>query len=183
MRGGVENGVWHRSGPKCPPFLTHYADRGFPAVDNFLLLVCTVLKWVSYPRYPRYPQLSTVIHSAQHMHIKGYPWIIHGLSTKLWRTRPLARAARTLKRIPNALSLLWLLGRHSHAKGCNTMRQRLAGQQPPGGLNRARWIRIRWSVCTRSSGRNRGTGQHASATGRQLLLRDVLVVVAGERVR
>ena len=117
----------------APPFLRHYTDGGFPAVDNSLLLFWMVLKWVGYP------QLSTVIHSYPQVIRTNTCTVIQGLSTER-RSYPQkrygadGRCLHTQTRTKASRSLL-LRGRHGHANCHHTWRQGLAWQQPSGSLH------------------------------------------------
>ena len=98
-------------------------------MDKFLLLFWQSLKWVVIHGYPQ------IIHTGKVHTLKlstVYPQFIH---KSVRRTRALRACVLSL---PNARISLRLLGWHSHDKGCHALGQRLAWQQPPGGLNTAR---------------------------------------------
>ena len=136
---------------QCQPFAPHSGAEGSAGGHAHMC-------W-----QPRYPQLSTDYPRRTHYAHTNYPRIIHRLSTKRCR-RTCALPARSVA--PQRACITGLLARHGHGESHHTMRQRLAGQQPPGGLNTAH--RIRWSVCTCEWSRSAGR-RHASNASRRKL--------------
>ena len=150
-----------------PAFLRHYADGGLAAVDNFLLLLSTVLKWVLIHGYPR------VIHGLSteaQCTYKSYPRVIHALSTKpraAARCPPVRPIARQ-----RGLSLL-LRGWRGHGKCCNALGQGLTGQQSSGSLHAH--ARVWCAIQSATVARKQSAALHACVAGTQGLQPTVLL--------